>query len=331
MINLFNENEQKDNVDNEQNTDVDNKDEKSKDNVDNEQDVKVEQKEDNVTREESISDNNDNVENIQEEEEIENKTDEVVIKSEEEIEELASKENTNNATQEIVEEKKVENVETNDKEISQSNTSKTTSQTFQPIAKEFLPENFNPFARTTNLRFQKPKSDIEEKVLEIKRVIKTTKGGRRFKFSALVVVGDKKDKVGYAVGKHIEIPEAIKKAVRLAKKNMYRINVVGEQQTIPHEIIGHHGAAKILLKPAVEGKGVIASDTIRAVVELGGIRNIYSKNLGSNNKHNVVHATIKALATTKTKAALDELKKPIPRRPIPELTKTEKLIKPGEK
>ena len=140
----------------------------------------------------------------------------------------------------------------------------------------------------------------------------------------------KKGKVGYAIGKHIEIPEAIKKAVRLAKKNMYSINVVGEQDTIPHEIIGHHGAARVMLKPAAEGKGVIASDTVRAVVELGGVRNIYSKNLGSNNPHNVVHATVKALSTTRTKEQINSLRtksqgrtEQLKSAPKPETTKTE--------
>ncbi len=192
--------------------------------------------------------------------------------------------------------------------------------TSEPIAKEFLPGNFNPFARPINPRFanrRKIETDLETRIVKVKRVIKTTKGGRRFKFSVLVVVGDKKGKLGYAIGKHIEIPEAIKKAERAAKKNMYRINIVGDQDTIPHEIIGHHGAARVMLKPAKEGKGIIAADVVRTVVELAGIRNIYSKNLGSNTAHIIVHATVKGLTQTKTKEQFENLKaKMVPRKPF---------------
>ncbi len=183
--------------------------------------------------------------------------------------------------------------------------------TSSAVADEFLPKNFDPFARPTNPKFaNRPQrvSEFEERVLEIKRVIKTTKGGRRFKFSALVVVGDKNGRVGYAVGKHIEVPEAIKKAIKQAKKNIYRVNIVGENATVPHEVIGKHGSAKVMLKPAAEGKGVIASDSVRAVVELAGIRNIYSKNLGTNNKMNVVHATISGLTSMKTKEEISRLR-----------------------
>lgn len=209
-----------------------------------------------------------------------------------------------------------------------SNKKETNSQhTFQPISDKFLPGNFDPFAKPINPRFaasqKKSEPEFEERVIEVKRVIKTTKGGRRFKFSALVIVGDKKGNVGYAVGKHIEVPEAIKKAARLAKKNMIFINVVDEQDTITHEIIGHHGAAKVMLKPASEGKGVIASNTVRAVVELAGIRNIYSKNLGSNNKHNVVNAVINGLTNTKTKEEIFALRKII-KKPITDVSMDEK-------
>ncbi|NOQ50186.1 MAG: 30S ribosomal protein S5 [Mycoplasmataceae bacterium] len=178
------------------------------------------------------------------------------------------------------------------------------------IAKEFLPENYNPFARPVNPRFANRRpSEFEERVLQIKRVIKVTKGGRRFKFSALVVIGDKKGRVGYAIGKHIEVPEAIKKAAKQARKNMYEVKIVGEQKTIPHEAIGHHGAARVMLKPAQEGKGIISSDVIRAVVELAGYHNIYSKNLGTNNPHNVVIATIDALKQIRTGEEIKELRK----------------------
>ncbi len=179
------------------------------------------------------------------------------------------------------------------------------------IAEEFLPGKFDPFARPVNPRFaNKPQreQEFEERIINIKRVIKVTKGGRRFKFSALVVVGDRKGRVGFAVSKHIEVPEAIKKASRLARKNLHNVKIVGEQDTIPHEAIGHHGAARVMLKPAAEGKGIIASDVVRAVVELAGIRNIYSKNLGTNNPQNVIIATIDALEQMRTQEEIFELR-----------------------
>lgn len=186
---------------------------------------------------------------------------------------------------------------------------KNTPDTSEPIAEEFLPGNFNPFARPVNPRFaNRREQEFEERVLQIKRVIKVTKGGRRFKFSALVVVGDKKGRVGYAIGKHIEVPEAIKKAVRQAKKNLYNVKIAGAADTVPHETIGHKGAARVMLKPAVEGKGVIASDVVRAVVELSGYRNIYSKNLGTNNPLNVVMATVEGLSSMKTGEEIANLK-----------------------
>lgn len=237
------------------------------------------------------------------------------VKEETETEEKTVEEDSKPETnEEVKEDSEVKAEESStDKETKPK---KAKPDSWSPIGDEFLPGKFNPFARPVNPRFANRKvieTDIEERVVKVKRVIKTTKGGRRFKFSVLVVVGDKKGKVGYAIGKHIEIPEAIKKASRSAKKNMYRVNVVGEQDTIPHEIIGHHGAARVMLKPAKEGKGIIASDVVRTVVELAGVRNIYSKNLGSNNAHNVVHATVKALATTKTKDQITSLRSKVTR------------------
>lgn len=177
---------------------------------------------------------------------------------------------------------------------------------------EFLPENYNPFAHSTNSKYAnfKKEEEFEERVINVKRVIKVTKGGRRFKFSALVVVGDRKGRVGFAIGKHIEVPEAIKKASRQAKKNLHTIKIVGEEATIPHEVIGKNGAGKVMLKPAREGKGIIASNIVRSVVELAGIKNIYSKNLGTNNPQNVILATLDALSQLKTKEEYDLLKAP---------------------
>ncbi len=199
--------------------------------------------------------------------------------------------------------------ETPSEDNAKKSSAKKAPDTAGGIAKEFLPENFNPFARPVNPRFTPRPQEFEERVLQVKRVIKVTKGGRRFKFSALVVIGDRNGRVGYGIGKHIEVPEAIKKGTKQAKKNIYRVKIVGDQNTIPHPAIGHHGAARVMLKPAQEGKGIISSDVIRAVVELAGYRNIYSKNLGTNNPHNVVIATIDALDQMRTKEEIMALRK----------------------
>ena len=147
-------------------------------------------------------------------------------------------------------------------------------------------------------RFEREPSEFVEKLVSLNRVSKTVKGGRVMKFAALMVVGDEKGRVGFGTGKAAEVPEAIRKGIEDAKKNMITISM--SNTTIPHEVIGEFGAGRVLMKPAAEGTGIIAGGPVRAVMEAAGIKDIRSKCLRSNNPNNVVNATFEGLKALRT-------------------------------
>ena len=162
--------------------------------------------------------------------------------------------------------------------------------------------------RRPRKNFERPQKEFDERVVVINRVSKTVKGGRRMRFSALVVIGDHNGRVGYGLGKANEVPDAIKKALEAAKKNLIRVPLVNGKKTIPHDVVGTYGAGEVLLRPASEGTGVIAGGPVRAVLELAGIEDVLSKCIGSRTPINAVHATMEALMQLRTVNGVSKLR-----------------------
>jgi len=167
--------------------------------------------------------------------------------------------------------------------------------------------NNNRRPRRNNNNNSRPKTDLEEKVIDIKRVTKVVEGGRQFRFSATVVVGNRKGKVGIGIGKAKEMPDAVKKATGAASRNLINVELI-DNRTISHEIITKEGAVKVMLKPAAEGTGVKAGGPVRDVLELAGVKDVLSKSLGSSTKINMARATLRALAEQKSPAHVAALR-----------------------
>ena len=164
------------------------------------------------------------------------------------------------------------------------------------------------FTKRPNKKFEKAQKEYDERVVQINRISKTVKGGRRMRFAAIVVVGDKKGRVGYGLGKAAEVPDAIRKASEVARKNVVRIPLIDGYRTIPHATIGRFGAGEIVLRPAAEGTGIVAGGVVRAILELAGATDVITKCVGSRTPINQVHATMKALTELKTVNSVAKLR-----------------------
>ena len=170
----------------------------------------------------------------------------------------------------------------------------------KPEAKNEAPRGRRPFNKNGRRPLRERKQDeFEDRTVAVNRVVKTVKGGRKLRFASLIVAGDKKGRVGMGTGKAKEVPDGIKKAAERARKNTIVVPMV-KGNTIPHSIVGRHGACRVFLRPAPEGTGIVAGGPVRAVLELAGIRNIYSKVYGSRTSINVVRATVNAIENLKT-------------------------------
>lgn len=166
--------------------------------------------------------------------------------------------------------------------------------------------NKKRWTKKSNANFQKPVEEFEEKVVKVRRVTKVTKGGRHFRFSVVVIVGNHKGKVGFATGKANEVPDAIKKAAKAAKKNTFMIPMVGV--TVPHDVIGHYGGGRVLIKPARKGTGIIAGGPVRTLIEVSGVQDIYVKSLGSNTSLIMIRAAMDGLKQMRTKEQVYSLR-----------------------
>ncbi|WP_408645044.1 30S ribosomal protein S5 [Ureaplasma canigenitalium] len=201
---------------------------------------------------------------------------------------------------------------TNDKAMVEDGIKEAKEVLLEEKANEQVPEKNNNLKKPGN-ESKKPfkretiASNFEERVVKIKRISKTTKGGRMMRFSALVVIGDKKGTVGFGMGKSMEVPDAIKKAIKNANNNLFKIKQT-KKGSVFHNVIGHHGAAKVMLLPAPEGTGIIAGGPVRAVVELAGFTDIYTKSRGSNSPMNVIRATINGLTQQLTPSEIAKLR-----------------------
>lgn len=210
--------------------------------------------------------------------------------------EVASSSNSNQSNK--IDEISVKSNKNNEK--SDESTHTKSKQSANKKDKKNSPKVFNKKSKTSFDGFS-------EKVVEIKRISKTTKGGRSLRFSALVVVGDKKGQVGFGMGKSVEIPNAMKKAVKNAKNNVFKV-VMNKKGTIYHEVVGRSCAAKVLLKPAPVGTGIVAGGAIRFVIEAAGYKDIYTKNLGRNTAVNMIRATINGLKQQKTPSYIAKMR-----------------------